>query len=54
MKVIVELNENVSIENNPKIEEEVIIRFNVDGQGSAYGSCRIEDLKLALRKLTAK
>lgn len=56
MKVIIELNEHVSIENDLTNEDNIVIKF-VIGEGeesSAFARCKIDDLKLALRKLTAK
>lgn len=56
MKVIIELNEHVSIESASNNEEEVIIKFVIgeDEESSAFARCKIDDLKLAIRKLTAK
>jgi hypothetical protein len=49
MKVIIELSENVKLENN--IEDENLVNIYITGIG---GCVNIDDLKLALRKLTAK
>jgi hypothetical protein len=55
MKVIIEMNEYVSIESVADSPNEVKIIFkNVDGQSYVYDVVGIEDLKLALRKMTAK
>jgi hypothetical protein len=49
MKVIIELNENVKLEINES--DESLVNIFIAGIG---GCVKIEDLKLALRKLTAK
>jgi len=50
MKVIIELNENVDIESIDNDEEHLAIHVANNG----VAKININDLKLALRKLTAK
>jgi len=49
MKVIIELNNFVKSEMNSTDENEVIVYVH-----EIQGYCTIDDLKIALRKLTAK
>jgi len=55
MKVIIELNDFIKLEfhNDCDMEEQVRIWF-VRGLEEHSAAVKIEDLKLALRKLTAK
>jgi len=53
MKVIIELNENVTIENVDDDVTSVYIHLSGKEFEGAH-EVKIEDLKLALKKLTAK
>ena len=53
MKVIIELNEDVLIES-VSIETDLRICFKTQGIISSCAIVSIDDLKLAIRKLTAK
>ncbi len=53
MKVIIELNEYVSIENVHMCENEVQINFKNNAE-NVWAIVNIDELKAALRKMTAK
>lgn len=55
MKVIIELNDNLSLENIEDCENEVKIVFkNHEGMKINTNIVTIDEFKLALRKLSAK
>lgn len=54
MKVIIELNKDCSIETIPQNDNEVKIIIHDDEDNPAYAIVNIDELKLALRKMTAK
>jgi hypothetical protein len=54
MKVIIELSKEVAIDNVDDNEKEVRILLSIAGKTCAYAIVNIDDLKLALRKMTAK
>ena len=52
MKVIIALNDDVSVESIEGCDNE--INISIGGKACSYAIVNIDDLKLALRKLTAK
>jgi len=54
MKVIIELNDTVSIESYNNKEIKIIIKNTEYRDARTSNICNIDDLRLALRKLTAK
>jgi hypothetical protein len=54
MKVIIELNEDISIESIIGSNEEVKVNISLIGKGFSYATVNIDDLKAALRKMTEK
>ena len=54
MKVKIELNNDVSIENIKDNDNEVKLNISIVGKSCAYAIINIYDLKLAIRKLTEK
>lgn len=54
MKVIIELNKDISIESIKEVDNEIKININIIGKACSYALVNIDDLRLALRKLTAK
>ena len=56
MKVIIKLNNCISLEleENPDMNDQVRIFFQRDTVHQVSGAVKIDDLKLALRKMTTK
>lgn len=54
MKVIIELNQFMSIENHPECSDEILVCIDRNLERSRSVSVSIEELKTALRKMTAK
>jgi len=54
MKVIIELNKDISIENIEGSDNEIKINLNIIGKACSYAIVNIDELKAALRKMTAK
>ena len=52
--MIIELNKDISIDNIDDNDKEVRILISIAGKSCAYAIVNIDDLKLALRKMTAK
>jgi hypothetical protein len=54
MKVIIELNDDITIENVEMCPNEVKVNIKIAGKTSSWAIVNIEELKLALRKLITK
>ena len=54
MKVIIELNKDITIESIENSDNEVKINLFIAGKTCSYAIVNIDDLRLALRKLTGK
>jgi hypothetical protein len=51
MKVIIELNKDISIENIEGSDNEIKLNISIAGKACSYAIVNIDELKLALRKL---